>query len=144
MIAPAEAGDGPRQVVTAAVLVMGVWGRWRARRRPRARHSGHGRPISLSLDQPDGAQGARFVLLPGQRHDNVGVEPLLDGVAIGALIGDKGFDADSMRQQLDERGVLAVIPPKAGRKIGRIRHAYRPLQPAASVRNDPRTGRFPR
>lgn len=59
---------------------------------------------------------ARFVLLPGQRHDSVGVEPLLDGVAIGALIGDKGFDNDWLRQQLNERGAVAVIPPKADRK----------------------------
>jgi transposase len=59
---------------------------------------------------------ARYVLLPGQRHDSVGVEPLLDGVAIGALIGDKGFDNDWLRRELDERGALAVIPPKADRK----------------------------
>jgi transposase len=59
---------------------------------------------------------ARFVLLPGQRHDSVGVEPLLDGVEIGALIGDKGFDNDLLRRELDERGALAVIPPKANRK----------------------------
>jgi transposase len=56
---------------------------------------------------------ARFILLPGQRHDSVGAEPLLDGVAIGALIGDKDFDNDWLRRELDERGVLAVIPPKA-------------------------------
>jgi transposase len=59
---------------------------------------------------------ARFVLLPGQRHDSIGVEPLLDGVAIGALIGDKGFDNDWIRRELDARGALAVIPPKADRK----------------------------
>jgi transposase len=59
---------------------------------------------------------ARFTLLPGQRHDSVGVEPLLDGVAIGALIGDKGFDNDWLRRELDNRGALAVIPPKADRK----------------------------
>jgi transposase len=59
---------------------------------------------------------ARFVLLPGQRHDSVGVEPLLDGAAIGALIGDKGFDNDWLRRELDARGALAVIPPKADRK----------------------------
>ena len=59
---------------------------------------------------------ARFVLLPGQRHDSVGVEPLLNGVEIGALIGDKGFDNDWLRRELDERGALAVIPPKANRK----------------------------
>jgi transposase len=56
------------------------------------------------------------VLLPGQRHDSVGVEPLLDGVAIGALIGDKAFDNDWLRRELNERGALAVIPPKADRK----------------------------
>ena len=59
---------------------------------------------------------ARFVLLPGQRHDSIGVEPLLDGVEVGALIGDKGFDNDWLRRELDERGALAVIPPKANRK----------------------------
>lgn len=59
---------------------------------------------------------ARFVLLPGQRHDSIGVEPLLDGVVIGALIGDKGFDNDWLRHELYARGALAVIPPKADRK----------------------------
>lgn len=58
---------------------------------------------------------ARFVLLPGQRHDSIGVEPLLDGVAIGALIGDKAFDSDWLRLKLNERGALAVIPPSASR-----------------------------
>jgi transposase len=58
---------------------------------------------------------ARFVLLPGQRHDSVGVEPLLDGVALGALIGDKAFDSDWLRVELNQRGTLAVIPPNASR-----------------------------
>lgn len=57
----------------------------------------------------------RFVLLPGQRHDSIGVEPLLHGVALGALIGDKAFDSDWLRLELDERGALAVIPPNASR-----------------------------
>lgn len=59
---------------------------------------------------------ARFLLLPGQRHDSIGVEPLLEGVAIGALIGDKAFDNDWLRLELNKRGVLAVIPSKADRK----------------------------
>ena len=58
----------------------------------------------------------RFVLLPGQRHDTVGVRPLIEGVAFGALLGDKAFDADWLRAELDERGATAVIPPKANRK----------------------------
>jgi transposase len=41
---------------------------------------------------------------------------LLDGVEIDAPIGDTGFDNDWLRRELDERGALAVIPPKADRK----------------------------
>lgn len=57
----------------------------------------------------------RFILLPGQRHDSVGVEPLLCGVALDALIGDKAFDSDWLLAELNERGALAVIPPNACR-----------------------------
>src|ERR687885_241182 len=58
----------------------------------------------------------RFVLLPGQRHDSVGVQPLIEGVAFGARLGDKAFDADWLRADLDARGATAVIPPKTNRK----------------------------
>ena len=69
----------------------------------------------------------RFVLLPGQRHDTIGVPPLIEGVAFGALLGDKAFDADWLRADLDARGAVAVIPPKANRKarIGLDRDLYR-------------------
>ena len=58
----------------------------------------------------------RCVLLPGQRHDTVGVPLLIEGIAFGALLGDKAFDVDWLRAELDARGAAAVIPPKAGRK----------------------------
>jgi len=58
---------------------------------------------------------ARFILLPGQRHDSIGVKPLLDGIEIGALLGDKAFDSDWLRLELNTRGALAVIPPMASR-----------------------------
>jgi len=58
----------------------------------------------------------RFVLLPGQRHDMVGVAPLIRDVHFGALLGDKAFDADWLRAELDQRGASAVIPPKSNRK----------------------------
>ena len=58
----------------------------------------------------------RFVLLPDQRHDTVGVQPLIEGVAFGALLGDKAFDADWLRADLDDRGAATVIPPKINRK----------------------------
>ena len=42
----------------------------------------------------------RFLLLPGQRHDSVGVQPLIEGIAFGALLGDKAFDTDWLRAEL--------------------------------------------
>jgi transposase len=58
----------------------------------------------------------RFVLLPGQRHDSVGVMPLIAGIDFKALIADKAFDSNAIRAELDERGALAVIPSQAHRK----------------------------
>jgi transposase len=58
---------------------------------------------------------SRFVLLPGQRHDTVGVEPLIEGIEFQALLGDKAFDTDWLRAELDRRGAVAVIPPKSNR-----------------------------
>jgi transposase len=63
----------------------------------------------------------RFVLLPGQRHDSIGVEPLITGLDFEALIGDKAFDNNWLRANLNERGAAAVIPSKADR-AGRIPH----------------------
>jgi transposase len=57
----------------------------------------------------------RFVLLPGQRHDSVGVAPLIQDLDFAALLADKAFDMDWLRTELDARGALAVIPPKANR-----------------------------
>jgi len=51
----------------------------------------------------------RFVLLPGHRFDTVGVEPLIDGVAFGALIADMAFDSNTIITDLDQRGAKAVI-----------------------------------
>ena len=51
----------------------------------------------------------RFVLLPGQRFDTVGVPPLIDGIAFGALIGDTAFDSNDIVADLNERGAKVVI-----------------------------------
>ena len=58
---------------------------------------------------------ARFLLLPGQRHDSVGVAPLITDIDFEALLADKAFDVDWLRTELDNRGAQAVIPPKANR-----------------------------
>ena len=53
--------------------------------------------------------------MPGQRHDSLGVAPIIDGLQFGALLADKAFDIDSLRALLNDRGAIAVIPPKANR-----------------------------
>lgn len=51
----------------------------------------------------------RFVLMPGQRFDTVGVAPLIEGLAFDALIADKAFDSNSIIADLNERGAKVVI-----------------------------------
>ena len=51
----------------------------------------------------------RFVLLPGQRFDTVGVAPLIEGVEFGALIADMAFDSNDVIADLDQRGAKVVI-----------------------------------
>src|SRR5215208_3126442 len=51
----------------------------------------------------------RFVLVPGQRFDTVGIPPLIDGLAFDALIADTAFDSNAIMADLDARGVTAVI-----------------------------------
>ena len=46
----------------------------------------------------------------------IGVEPLIRDLQFEALLGDKAFDADWLRTELDERGASAVIPPRSNRK----------------------------
>jgi transposase len=58
----------------------------------------------------------RFILLPGQRHDSVGAEPILRNLDFGALLADKAFDNNALRLNLNERDAQAVIPSKTNRK----------------------------
>jgi transposase len=51
----------------------------------------------------------RFILLPGQRFDTVGVPPLIEGVQFDGLIADKAFDSNSIIEELNERGAKIVI-----------------------------------
>ena len=72
----------------------------------------------------------RFVLLPGQRHDSIGVAPLLDAISFGALLADSAFDSNAMLADLDERGAKAVIaqhprrtsPRKIDKEMYKWRH----------------------
>ncbi len=51
----------------------------------------------------------RFVLLPGQRFDTVGVAPLIEGIEFAGLIADKAFDSNEIIANLNKRGANIVI-----------------------------------
>lgn len=58
----------------------------------------------------------RFILLPGQRNDIVGVAPLIDGIEFAGLIADKAFDANWFAENLNARGAKIVISQRTNRK----------------------------
>ena len=57
----------------------------------------------------------RFALLPGQRSEITGVATLIEGLTFNALMTDKAFDANHLREELHRRGAGAVIPAKRNR-----------------------------
>lgn len=57
----------------------------------------------------------RFVLLPGQRFDTIGVAPLIKGIDFDGLIADKAFDANWIIAELDKRGAKVVISQRPKR-----------------------------
>ena len=59
----------------------------------------------------------RFVLLPGQRFDTIGVAPLIRGIEFGALIADKAFDSNDIIADLNQRGAKIVISQHPRRTI---------------------------
>lgn len=59
----------------------------------------------------------RFQLLPGNRHDTIGVEPLIDGIDFEAILADKAFDANWIIDEMNERGAQIVISQMPGRKV---------------------------
>jgi transposase len=56
-------------------------------------------------------------LTAGQENDSPWAIPLLTDLEFKALLADKGYDTDQIREFLELRGANACIPPKANRKI---------------------------
>lgn len=50
----------------------------------------------------------RFVLLPGQHNDTVGVAPLIENIAFGGLIADKAFGSNWIIEDMNKRGAQIV------------------------------------
>ena len=59
-----------------------------------------------------------FLLTPGETHDTKGFLTLLRmiGDRIEALIADKGYDSDAIREELRRAGIEPVIPSRRNRK----------------------------
>ena len=57
----------------------------------------------------------RFELLPGNRYDTIGVEPLIRGVKFDAILADKAFDANWIIEEMNERGATIVISQRPQR-----------------------------
>jgi transposase len=58
-----------------------------------------------------------FCLMPGQAHDLREAGALIRGLSTGHLLADRAFDADWLRNDLLDRGITPVIPPKSNRKF---------------------------
>ena len=59
-----------------------------------------------------------MLLSEGQMSDYKGAALMLDALPPAkALLGDRGYDADWLRQALADRGIIACIPSKTNRKV---------------------------
>ena len=58
----------------------------------------------------------RFELLPGNRHDTVGVAPLIADLEFESFLADKAFDANWIVEEVDKRGAKVVISHMPGRR----------------------------
>ena len=59
----------------------------------------------------------RFILTAGQRHDCLSAKALLDGFKCEAILADKAYDNNDLRQTIAEMEAEAVIPSTRSRKV---------------------------
>ena len=58
----------------------------------------------------------RFILTGGEAHESRSAEALLDGVECDAVLADKGYDSNAIRETIETAGMTAVIPSNRARK----------------------------
>ena len=58
-----------------------------------------------------------FCLMPGQAHDLRETAALIRDLSAGHFLADRAFDADWLRNDLLDRDIIPVIPPKSNRKF---------------------------
>jgi len=57
----------------------------------------------------------RFILMPANRYDTVGVAPLIRGLEFGAMLADKAFDSNWIVEDMNARGAKIVISQRPQR-----------------------------
>ena len=58
----------------------------------------------------------RFRITAGQAHDITAAQPLLEGQIADAVLADKAYDSDDLRDHIARMKAQAVIPSKRNRK----------------------------
>ena len=59
----------------------------------------------------------RFLLTPGQSHDMQAAPALLEGLSASAVLADRAYDAQSLRELIAGMGAKAVIPSHRTRAV---------------------------
>lgn len=59
----------------------------------------------------------RFLITPGQAGDITAAPALLDGQETRAVLADKAYDSNALRQHIAAMGAQAVIPSNRSRKV---------------------------
>lgn len=70
----------------------------------------------------------RLVLTGGERHDITEAEALIADLSPQYVVADKGYDSDSLREQIRRQGAKPVIPSRRGyrrRRHDRTRYKLR-------------------
>lgn len=62
----------------------------------------------------------RFIVTPGQCHDISQAIGIITGIDAEALLADKGYDSDQLREFAENCGMRAHIPPRKNRLEERI------------------------
>ncbi len=70
-------------------------------------------------DERPSGNPLRLIVTAGQRNDLTQAGALLDGYAPGAVVADRGYDADWLLGRIASSGAEAVIPPKRSRLVQR-------------------------
>jgi IS5 family transposase len=91
--------------------------------------------FSTKINARGNAEGLpiAIVITPGQAHDVTAYPALMEEVDDDPeqMLGDRGFDSDAVRNDIEKRGGEALIPTKANRKV-----QHRHQESTSEVRTD--------